>query len=705
MRRLFLAVACLSILTFLVTPLTHSQLITVGDISGSSTSYNLPIRAAYDYSESQYIIPATEMATAGIIDTDTLYQIGWYMVSGSFNTSSVNINVYLHEVADPYPELCTAAQANGTLVYSGPLYSVTAPGCTSVVLDTPYVYGGENLVVSVCDTVPFWNGAPSWAQNSDTGNGIYTYQDNTSFDCDMLTDTHICTDTWATTCFDITGNPTPTPTESPVPTVTPTLTPAPLGSECSNPIVIDQSALPYIETNSTCGMGFNYVTTCLGGYDGGEDIMYRLDLATDTGITLTLDPGTTAWTGMVIDDVCPPGYDNCIATYTNTAASIYGSDCLDLTAGTYYIMIDTYPSPYCIPTFNLTVEECVFQTPTPTGTPTMTPTVTPTSPPPVGDTCIDAISIACGDCVTGSTVGANNDHDCGTGHPGGDVVYELVVTDDANITFIGEADYDADWTIATTCDATTGDILCVDYTGTATDPSCSSLSHAYGGYINHTEFLTTGTYYIWVDGYFASSVGNYALEILCDNNPTPTPAPGDTCGNPIAINPGDSVIGTLIGMTDTGGQGGADSYYELVLPEDYTDVTICMSTGATWGFDPYLYLLADDCTTVIDADDDTECTGITCNGEPADTNDASLSLPVLAAGTYLIRCDCWASSTPNQFCLDISGTAGPAPTATPTGPTPTPEPQQIPSTGPAGIGLMLLAISALLSVTGIAKRR
>ncbi len=156
---------------------------------------------------------------------------------------------------------------------------------------------------------------------------------------------------------------------------------------------------------------------------------------------------------------------------------------------------------------------------------TPTPTITPTPVP--GDACPVAFPISCGNCVTGNTSGFTNQHDCGNGHEGNDVVYALTVTTPGSITVIGDADFDADWTIETAC-GNSGDILCTDFTGTYQAPSCSTLTHYQYGYVNYTFSAVPGVYYIWVDGYYGSSAGNYALEVLCANataTPTPTPTP------------------------------------------------------------------------------------------------------------------------------------------------------------------------------------
>lgn len=134
-----------------------------------------------------------------------------------------------------------------------------------------------------------------------------------------------------------------------------------IGDDCTDPIII--GALPYTDANTTCGRGNYTDTTCLGNYDGGEDIFYKLTLAAETYVSITMETAVT-WTGMLLTDECPPG-DECIAISTNTGAG--GSQIQQLlAAGTYYIMIDTYPTPNCIDAFTITVEEyepCVVDCP------------------------------------------------------------------------------------------------------------------------------------------------------------------------------------------------------------------------------------------------------------------------------------------------------------------------------------------------------
>jgi hypothetical protein len=125
-----------------------------------------------------------------------------------------------------------------------------------------------------------------------------------------------------------------------------------IGDDCTNPIVI--GALPYTDANTTCGRGNTYDATCLGYYDGGEDIIYQLVLTETKTIKFTMTT-TDTWTGMLVTDACPPGA-TCIATATNVSAGGV-TITQQLAAGTYYIMMDTWPTPNCIAAFNFTVED------------------------------------------------------------------------------------------------------------------------------------------------------------------------------------------------------------------------------------------------------------------------------------------------------------------------------------------------------------
>ncbi len=134
------------------------------------------------------------------------------------------------------------------------------------------------------------------------------------------------------------------------------------GDDCTDPIVVklpdDMVSGPdldsYIDAGqTTCARVDDYDLTCLGSYDGGEDIIYMLDVGADMMVNILLEPDVS-WTGIVIDDNCPPDEADCIAFSTASSGS-HGLYNVELTTGYYYLMIDTYPTPDCIPSFDLTI--------------------------------------------------------------------------------------------------------------------------------------------------------------------------------------------------------------------------------------------------------------------------------------------------------------------------------------------------------------
>jgi hypothetical protein len=133
------------------------------------------------------------------------------------------------------------------------------------------------------------------------------------------------------------------------------------GDNCNNPIVVtlNPAALPWTDTNYTCGRGNDYSTTCLGNYDGGEDIVYELVVTQAIEAVITMNPKTTTWTGIAIDDAtCPIGATGCIAVVENSATTPRVIPCTSYPAGTYYMMMDTWPTPNCIADFDVTIAAC-----------------------------------------------------------------------------------------------------------------------------------------------------------------------------------------------------------------------------------------------------------------------------------------------------------------------------------------------------------
>jgi len=145
-----------------------------------------------------------------------------------------------------------------------------------------------------------------------------------------------------------------------------------VGDDCTNPIIIAvPAALPYNNTNYTCGRGNTYSlpsTGCMSYYTSGEDLIYRLDVTANTLVTLTMNPGPTTYGGIGIFLGCP-NTGTCLGAAYGYAATPKVINEVALTAGNqYYVMIDTWAAPTCIPSLTLNIIAVTPPPPPPPGT-------------------------------------------------------------------------------------------------------------------------------------------------------------------------------------------------------------------------------------------------------------------------------------------------------------------------------------------------
>ncbi len=135
----------------------------------------------------------------------------------------------------------------------------------------------------------------------------------------------------------------------------------PGGDNCGAPLAVSLGLgdLPWSNSNTTCLRVNDYQETCLGSYDNGEDIIYELTVLEAMEVDITLDPLGTQWTGVAIDDVCPPD-GTCLGSSTSDSGSPHKISGMYLEPGVYYIIIDTWPPPDCIADFVLTISEAEY---------------------------------------------------------------------------------------------------------------------------------------------------------------------------------------------------------------------------------------------------------------------------------------------------------------------------------------------------------
>jgi hypothetical protein len=121
------------------------------------------------------------------------------------------------------------------------------------------------------------------------------------------------------------------------------------GSTCASPIVI--SSLPYQATgeNTAC-MGNDYsnssAASCGSLYESGEDRVYRYTTTGPECISLTISGASTNNIGYQIYNGCPDvAGTTCIASGGGGYSGSLSASITFPSAGTYYIIIDTYSAP------------------------------------------------------------------------------------------------------------------------------------------------------------------------------------------------------------------------------------------------------------------------------------------------------------------------------------------------------------------------
>ncbi|MBU2626402.1 MAG: hypothetical protein KKG33_12655, partial [candidate division Zixibacteria bacterium] len=298
------------------------------------------------------------------------------------------------------------------------------------------------------------------------------------------------------------------------------------GDNCDDPLVINLPGdLDYLDAGqTTCGRQ-NFVSeTCLGSYDGGEDIHYVINVASAVDVDVKMDPlGSATWTGMLIDDACPADPSTCLYETTTSGSSPLILNGVHLEPGTYYIMIDTWPSPDCIPTFDLTITAAAGPTP--------------------GDDCTGPVEVKIPTDLPYADI-AN--YTCGRG-------------EFADATCLGYYDggddifYEVQVTVATVVTITM-DPKGTTYTGIAIDDACppdldciALVTGSSGTTLKVIEdlLLDPGTYYIMIDTWPSPQcIADFDLFIEGGMDPgelTYTPASFDFG----TVNAGDNGSGTL----------------------------------------------------------------------------------------------------------------------------------------------------------------
>jgi hypothetical protein len=286
----------------------------------------------------------------------------------------------------------------------------------------------------------------------------------------------------------------------------------PPGTSCALPLVV--SSFPYTQSNTTCGKGNDIVGTQCGlgaNYGGGEDFVYQLNIPStgDYQINLQLSGGASFAGWFLKSSSNCTNASACVANGITTAVNGLATGIVNLTAGTYYLIIDSRPLPNCV-AYTLNIAPFVFLP---------------------GDNCNNAITLTtAASCVptAGSVAGMTQTIPGGTcgGTADDDVWYSFVATNTTQVVTL-DADFDA--VLEVRSGACNG-----------TNLACADDNFAAGVEEIIATGLTVGnTYYVRIWSWSAVDPTTPAFDI-CVSDPPPPPA-NDACANAQVLTVNDPV--------------------------------------------------------------------------------------------------------------------------------------------------------------------
>ena len=369
------------------------------------------------------------------------------------------------------------------------------------------------------------------------------------------------------------------------------------GATCATAVPI--TTLPFSSgPQTTCGSGNDY-TGFTTNYGGGEDFVYSIDITT-APVTLNVSLGGSAsWKVASVQSACPPTTATEIGRVTTGGGSTGTSNITFPTVGTYYIIVDTWPSPTC-GSFTLDI----------------------TAPPPAAD------------CPT-LTAPAN-----------GSTVANLTPT--------------LSWTAATTGPAPTGYKV---YLGTTNPPTTAVSTITNPSTNTYTANLTAyNTQYYWYVAPVNGATETTGCTVFSFTSPAPPPPPAndDVAGaTMLTVNPdyscGAVTAGTTIGATAstpapscTPAGANDDVWYSFVATGSSHRVSIANVSGS------------DDMNMVVyEADGTTVVTG---GGACANVSTKNLT-GLVSGNTYIVRIYTWSTTATTRSTFNVCVGSPPPPPA------------------------------------------
>jgi hypothetical protein len=403
----------------------------------------------------------------------------------------------------------------------------------------------------------------------------------------------------------------------------------PPGTSCALPLVVN--SFPYTQSNTTCGKGNNVIGTQCGlgaNYGGGEDFVYQLNIGStgDYQISLQLSGGASFAGWFLKSSGNCTNAAACVANAVTTVVNGTATAQVNLTAGTYYLIIDSRPLPNCV-AYNLTITPFVAQP---------------------GDNCGIAIPLTAGaSCAptAGSVVGMTQSIPGGVcgGTADDDIWYSFVATNAAHEVIL-DAAFDA------VLEVRSG--VC-----NGTNLGCADNNFSTGiEQLNLTGLTIGDTYYVRLWSW-SGVVQASPTFTICVVEPAPL-LPGDDCSTAFVI---PTVPATVNGSTTAFADnhnavcpftttGGRDVVYSYTATQnDVLNASLCLGTT---NYDTKLYVFVNDCNgTPVACNDDL------CSNPPLYASNfiSSISnLAVTAGNTYYFVVDGFGATDNGNYTLEIS---------------------------------------------------
>lgn len=132
----------------------------------------------------------------------------------------------------------------------------------------------------------------------------------------------------------------------------------PVGSDCSNPIVVD--VLPYNTSDDTANYGDNYSSSnCSNNYMTGNEAIYSFTPAIDGNYKFLLSDLSLSWSGIHVLDGCLDDSPSCVGFEGNSGSSDRELNLDLLGETTYYVVVSTYANPQAVGyTLDISLNEC-----------------------------------------------------------------------------------------------------------------------------------------------------------------------------------------------------------------------------------------------------------------------------------------------------------------------------------------------------------